>query len=65
MNLRPFARFVLGVLVGGLALPLGLTVFPVVDRRASWRPFFVVTTLLIVLVLVLGWLVARVRGPGT
>ncbi|MDL2344852.1 hypothetical protein QOL99_11910 [Deinococcus sp. MIMF12] len=52
-------RFLLAALLGGFALLLGWTAFPVMEKGTSWRPFFVVSGAAVVLALTLGWLVAR------
>ena len=53
-------RFLLAALLGGSALLLGWTAFPVVKKDASWRPFLVVSGAVVALALTLGWWVAQV-----
>lgn len=59
MNLRSALRLMLAALLGGFAFLLGWTAFPVTEKGASWRPFFVVAGGVVVLALTLGWLVAQ------
>lgn len=59
MTPRSALRLLLAALLGGLAFLLGWTAFPVAEKGASWRTFFMVAGWVVVLALTLGWLVAR------